>query len=89
MITQWTSHLTDPKEKENFKRQIRSAKPVLEHLKLMIEDQIKQTESAEIDAKSFDNPSWAYKQAYKLGYKSILSFTKHVLTDLDQDKETK
>jgi len=89
MITKWTQHLKDPKEVEEFKRAVRSAKPVLECLKLMVEDQVKQLDSSELDAKSFDNPNWAYKQAYKNGYRSILNFTKNVLTDLDQDKDTR
>lgn len=87
MITKWTQHLRDPKEKEELEKAIRSAKPVLDRLKDMVEDQIKQVASSELDVNAFDNPNWAYKQAYKNGYKTSLRFLETILNNLDHQKE--
>lgn len=86
-MIRWTAHLKDPNDKEDFEKSVRSARPILEHLARMVEDQTNQIASTELDAKSFDSPNWAYKQAYKNGYRCSLKFLNNLLKDLDQQKQ--
>jgi hypothetical protein len=82
MWTKWTDHLNDPVEKENFQNSIRGAKRVLDRIKAICDEEENTLDRTEMDAKSFDNPNWAYKQAFKNGYRKGLQVTK-TLVDLD------
>lgn len=81
MYTKWTTHCKTPQEKIQFEVDVRRAKPVLERLMTIFEEGVTQAESAEED---FNNPSWAYKQAYLVGRKSAL---KDVIKLIDLDKQ--
>jgi hypothetical protein len=86
MYTKWTQHLTDEEEKKRFQNQIWSAKPVLERLLLILDEQEKSLDRSEIDPQSFSSPNWAYLQAFKNGDRFRLNYLK-TLIDLDQQKE--
>lgn len=86
-MIRWTAHLKDPEDKIELENAVRSARPVLELLAKMVEDQTSQLASTELDPKAFDNPNWAYKQAYKNGYRCSLKFLSGLLRDLDQQKQ--
>lgn len=90
MYTKWTSHINDPSEKVNFENQIISAKPVLERLLQLVREDQEAASRVEMSVKQFENPNWAYRQAYMNGgrasYEAIAK-----LIDLDQQniqKET-
>lgn len=80
MITKWTEHLRDSKDKDEFRKQVLSAKPVLERLRDLIDERILMIDTTEMDPEQFMNPSWPFLQAYNNGYRSILAFTRNVLT---------
>lgn len=69
MYTGWTAHLKED-EKESFKGQIRRARHVLERLSNLIDSELKAVDDTERDVKAYDNPAWAYKQAYKNGVRA-------------------
>ncbi len=86
MYTKWASHIADPQEKINFERHVVSARPVLDRLRQLLEEDKAQLDKVEMNVKQFDNPNWDYRQAFyngsKASYTSILK-----LIDLDQQKE--
>lgn len=58
-------------EKKELKRQIDLSQLLLNKLVEMVQDDIESTDK--VDDEDFDNPSWALKQAYKIGYKKGLT----------------
>lgn len=87
MYTKWTSHIKDPEVKKHFEGQVVSAKDVLDRVHTLLREEEHALERSEVDIKSFDSPNWAYKQAYKNGYRASLGFVTKLI-DLDQ-QETK
>lgn len=74
MKTIWFMDL--PKDQqEGFKRQISSAKDVLEKLELIVQSKMKDVVLSE----DYDNPSWAYKQADRNGYNRALTEVLNIL----------
>lgn len=87
MYTRWTAHLKTPEEQESFKKEIYSAKRVLEHLKTLIEEDEKMLDRSESDERIYDLPNWDYRQAHKNGVRKYINSIKR-LVDLDQQKGT-
>lgn len=58
-------------EKEDYKRMIKMAQPVFQKLIEMLKEDLDKLEVVEDE--DFDNPSWALKQAYKVGYRKGLT----------------
>lgn len=74
MKTIWFMDL--PKDdQEGFKRQVKSAKDVLEKLEKIINDKVKDV----VLVDDYDNPSWAYKQADRNGYNRALTEVLNIL----------
>lgn len=83
MYTKWTSHLSDPEEKERFLNLIVSSKPVLDRLAQLIKEDEDNLHKVERSAKQFDSPNWSWRQAFYNG--SIAAyFSTQKLIDLDQ-----
>lgn len=73
MISKWTEHLrNDPKAKEKFEQYVKGSKELLNRLEDILTDLEKSLDRSEIDPNQFDNPNWAYLQAYKNGCKGML-----------------
>jgi predicted Zn-dependent protease len=85
MYTRWTSHLNTDEEKEIFKRDIYSAKNVLERLTEIINEDESILDRSEEDQRIYDNPNWDYRQAHKNGNRQYMR-TVRLYTDLDQQK---
>lgn len=83
MLSKWTSHLSDPKEKEDFEKEIKGSKRVMERLKTIVEEQEAELNRAEINPKNYEIPNWDYRQAHNNGYRQCLHIMKR-LTDLDK-----
>lgn len=60
-----------PEEKKELKRQIDLSQLLLNKLVELVQDDIESTDK--VADEDFDNPSWALKQAYKIGYKKGLT----------------
>lgn len=58
-------------EKDNYKRMIDNAQPVFNKLIEMLEEDLSKVDF--VADEDFDNPSWALKQAFKVGYKKGLT----------------
>ena len=87
MYSRWTSHLQTDEEKESFKKEIYSAKNVLERLTNMINEDEDLLDRSEADQRIYDVPNWDYRQAHKNGNRQYMR-TIRLLTDLDQQKGT-
>ena len=89
MYIGWTKHLQTVKEKEEFEKDVYGSKRILNHLMLLLNEEENTLDRTEMDVKAFDNPNWAYKQAYKNGYRKAISILKTMI-DLDhQDRSAK
>lgn len=58
-------------EKESFKRLLRDSQPLLQKIMELVQEDVDKLDIVADD--DFDNPSWALKQAYKVGYKRGLT----------------
>lgn len=88
MFIGWTKHLTDERQKEAFQNSILGSKQVLDRLKDLIELEEKTVDQTERDPKAYDNPAWAFKQAYKNGFRAGLAIIKQMV-DLDKQQPIK
>lgn len=84
MYSKWTDHLSED-HKERFKTFVLSSKEVLNRAISILKQSFDATEKVELGTKWFDNPSWAYKQAYINGYKAGLTAAMELL-DLDKQE---
>lgn len=75
----WTKHLSDPKAKENLELSIRNSTSALGRLYQILEDEERALENSSLTIKDFDDPSWAFKQAYKNGEKARLKKLKELI----------
>lgn len=74
MKTIWFMDL--PKDQQDgFKRQVTSAKDVLEKLEEIVKTKMKEVVLSE----DYDSPSWAYKQADRNGYNRALTEVLNIL----------
>jgi len=87
MYDLWTRHLNNEKDKEDFRKVVQGSKPALKRIKELLDQEEKALDQTELDPKVFDTPNWAYKQAFKNGFRKGLNITQK-LVDLDQ-QETK
>ncbi len=86
MFSRWTQHLKDPKEKEDFEREIWSAKRVLERQKAIIDEDETALDRSEMNQHIYDLPNWENRQAHKNGNRQYMH-TMRILIDLDQQKK--
>lgn len=83
MFADWTRHITDPEEKARFESSVLGSKTVLRRLTDLMNEREFSIDVGERGLKQFDNPSWAYKQAFNNGFRSCLETVK-LLIDLDK-----
>ena len=58
-------------EKDRYRKLLKSSQPLLKKIQEMVEEDISKLDTVRDD--DFDNPSWALKQAYKVGLKKGLT----------------
>ena len=87
MYTRWTEHLQTDEEKENFKREVLSARGVLERLLNIINEDESSLDRSEMNQRVYDLPNWAERQAHKNGNRQYMNAIR-LLIDLDQQKGT-
>lgn len=66
MLIKWTQKISDPKEKEDFKKLVNSASPVLRRLDEVIDEFVEMAQMT--TGADYDCPSWAFKQAHLNGF---------------------
>jgi hypothetical protein len=69
MISAWTKHLSDPKDKEQFRNSVLGSKTVLNRLKALLDEEEADLIKAEND---YTNPNWDYRQADANGYRRCI-----------------
>lgn len=87
MYSRWTQHLKTEEEKESFKREIYSAKTVLERLRDIVNEDESSLDRSEIDQRVYDLPNWSERQAHKNGNRQYMNAIR-LIVDLDQQKGT-
>lgn len=85
MYSSWTKNLKDPEEIQRFQNTIQSAKPVLDRLIELVNEEEKALDRSETDIRVFDLPNWAERQAFKNGCRSYMQTIKKLI-DLDQQR---
>lgn len=83
MISAWTKHISDEKEKEHFKSQVLGSKTVLNRLQALINEMKEDADQTELNTKIYDIPNWDYRQADMNGYKRCLKQISKII-NLDQ-----
>lgn len=79
----WSKHIRDPKKKAEFEKTIIASTTMRDRLLEILAEEEAQIDSSACSSKDFENPSWAYKQAFVLGEKAIIK----KLRDLLEPKE--
>jgi hypothetical protein len=82
----WTSHIENEQDKKDFSNDVYRASRVLSRLSAMLNLREAAVEKSELTVKDFEDPNWAYKQAFRNGVRSGLSIAKNYI-DLDKQKE--
>lgn len=74
----WTKGLNG-ESKSNFEVLLRNSSTVLGRLHSILEEKERELNSSEMSVKSFEDPNWAYKQAFVNGQKSGLKEIRDLL----------
>ncbi len=82
---QWVKNIKDEQEKKDFEKSVRAQRWVLDHLHSILKDEEQSLDRSETDPKCFEDPNWAYKQAYKNGQRAVLN---KVIKLIDLDHQT-
>ena len=80
MYVDWTKNLKDKEEKERFENSLLGSKHLFSRMKDILDEYEKSLNRSETDLKSFDQPNWDYKQAYKNGYRACLYKIQELIT---------
>lgn len=83
MYTKWYTHIKDPEQQDKFRDQILSAKPVLERIAQILQEEKQGIDTSITSIKAFDTPNWDVKRAFKDGCLCELNFV-NKLIDLEQ-----
>jgi hypothetical protein len=78
MKTIWFQDIKNKEEQEQFKNNVLSSKIVLDKLKQIVYTKVKMGERT--TSNDYDSPSWAYRQADKIGYLRALKEIEDILT---------
>jgi hypothetical protein len=86
MLSVWTKHLKTAEEKQKFADYLKNSKQLLDRLDQIIDGIDAGLERSEISPKAFENPNWAYLQAYQNGYRGAIQHLKTAIS-IDQEKK--
>jgi hypothetical protein len=81
MQSTWFSDIKDPKLQKQFKENVLSSKLVLDKLRELCYNRLKNRELSS----DFDNPNWPYKQASLVGEAETLKWMISILTFSDNE----
>lgn len=84
MHIEWTNHLKDPIEKEQFAASYHGAETILNRLVELIDGKIDALERSSEGLKQYQNPNWAAETAHKNGMASAYKAVKELVTIKDQ-----
>lgn len=87
MYTRWTAHLNTEEDKQRFKKDIYSAKSVLERICAIVAEDKENLDRSEENIKSYTVPNWDYLQAHRNGMAAYMR-EMQTLLNLDHQKGT-
>lgn len=85
MYSEWTKHLKDTKQKENFEKMVYGSKILLDRQKAILDERERQLDRSETNINTYDTPNWDVRQAHKNGYRECLQYLK-MLVDIDSQQ---
>lgn len=86
MYSVWTQHIQDPEEKAKFEDYLKRSKELFSVLSNLIDVSLKNYEQTELTIKDYEDPNWAYKQAFRNGHKAFAARIKDLI-DLDKQEQ--
>jgi len=81
---EWTKHLSDPVEKQQFEASYHGSKTVLDRQIQLIDEKIAAIDRSFEGMKQYQSPNWALETAHKNGLLSAYNSMKLLLTIKDQ-----
>ena len=72
MISKWAAHLKTPEEKEQFEKDLRANRWLIDRLQQILKEDLQGVEDTEASTKVYDLPNWEYRQADGHGTKRTL-----------------
>jgi hypothetical protein len=88
LSTQWTRNIKDPKKREDFERTLRASNTLVIRLLEILDEEERALNTGECSLKDFEDPSWAYKQAFKNGDRQRIKKLRDLLSFVtNQGKE--
>ena len=66
----WTKHIKDVEERTRFESNLRNNTLLLGRLRDILQDKLDSLDKEEVSSEDYDSPSWAFKQANRLGRKA-------------------
>lgn len=82
MISAWTKHLSGEGDKQKFQDSLYGVKHIFTRMKELLKEEENNLDKLEISPKVFEQPNWAYRQAYYNGFRACLAMI-HKLINLD------
>jgi hypothetical protein len=79
LSTAWTKGKTTPNEIEAVKNLVLNSSAILGLLRQIVREKIEAQQRTEFSLSSYDNPSWAHKQAHHNGRMQALNEIDHLL----------
>lgn len=80
MHIDWTKNLKTDEDRKRFETFLRNSKSILERLETIIDEKEQSLINRENSYSDFEDPNWAYKQAFRNGvraaYASVKNYTK-------------
>jgi hypothetical protein len=83
MLSVWTKHLKSEEEKERFRSGLIGSRIYFQRAEELLNENLETLQKEEISTTQFEDPNWAYKQAYLNGKKAQLMADIKLMT-LDQ-----
>jgi len=76
----WTKGITDQKQKDDFQTALVHDTLILGRLDEILDDMLIQLDRSEGTADDYDNPSWAYKTADRIGRRRSIMAVKELIS---------
>ena len=84
MHIEWTNHLKDPIEKQQFEASYHGSETVLNRLVELIDDKLGAIDRSAEGLKQYQHPNWAVETAHKNGMVSAYKAVKELVTIKDE-----
>jgi len=81
MLRDWTNNLKSEQDKSDFERRFDASRGVLDRLGELIDQRQLSMDVSERGLSQFENPNWAYRQAFNNGLRSAFNIVKTLITD--------